>query len=119
MDRDGVLEALGALANATRLDLVRLLLPAGADGMPAGQIASSLDITASRLSFHLAALERAGLIRSRRMARNVIYSVDAKGLGRTISYLLNDCCADHPEVMAACAHGQTAAPVTVQASPGP
>jgi DNA-binding transcriptional ArsR family regulator len=104
VDRQKVLVALSALAHETRLDLIRLLMPLGAAGMPAGQIAQALGLAAPRLSFHLSALEQAGLIRSRRVARNVIYSVDAGGLGRTISYLLNDCCADHPEVLAACSH---------------
>lgn len=104
MDRQNVLVALSALAHETRLDLIRLLTPLGDGGMPAGQIAQALGLAAPRLSFHLSALEQAGLIRSRRAARNVIYSVDAGGLGRTISYLLNDCCADHPEVLAACSH---------------
>jgi DNA-binding transcriptional ArsR family regulator len=104
VDRRKVLVALSALAHETRLDLIRLLMPLGAAGMPAGQIAQALGLAAPRLSFHLSALEQAGLIRSRRVARNVIYSVDAGGLGRTISYLMNDCCADHPEVLAACSH---------------
>lgn len=104
MDRQKVLVALSALAHETRLDLIRLLTPLGPAGMPAGQIAQALGLAAPRLSFHLSALEQAGLIRSRRAARNVIYSVDAAGLGQTISYLLNDCCADHPEVLAACTH---------------
>jgi DNA-binding transcriptional ArsR family regulator len=106
MDRSKVLAALSALAHETRLDLVRLLVAAGDAGMPAGQIAQALGLAAPRLSFHLSALEQAGLIRSRRVARNVIYSVDARGIGRTIGYLLNDCCCDHPEVLAACSHSQ-------------
>jgi ArsR family transcriptional regulator len=106
MDRSKVLAALSALSHETRLDLIRLLMPQGEAGMPAGQIAQALGLAAPRLSFHLSALHEAGLIRSRRVARNVIYSVDAGGLGRTISYLLNDCCADHPEVLAACSHRQ-------------
>lgn len=106
MDRDRVLAALSAMANETRLDLIRLLMPAGDAGMPAGQIAQALSVAAPRLSFHLSALEQAGLVRSRRVARNVFYSIDATGIGRTISYLLNDCCADHPEVLAACSHGR-------------
>ncbi len=70
--------------------------------MTAGEIARHLGLGPSRLSFHLSALEQAGLIRSRKLARNVIYSVDAAGLGRMMSYLLNDCCLDHPEIRAAC-----------------
>jgi ArsR family transcriptional regulator, arsenate/arsenite/antimonite-responsive transcriptional repressor len=108
MEQSKVLAALAALAHETRLDLVRLLMPLGDVGMPAGQLAQALGLAAPRLSFHLSALEQAGLIRSRKSARNVIYAVDARGIGRTISYLLNDCCMDHPEVLAACAHGSAA-----------
>lgn len=115
MDRSKALAAtLSALAHETRLDLIRLLVPLGETGLPAGEIAQALGLAAPRLSFHLAALEQAGLIRSRRAARNVIYSVDTTGLGRTISYLLNDCCCEHPEVLAACSHrqGDVASPGT-------
>jgi ArsR family transcriptional regulator, arsenate/arsenite/antimonite-responsive transcriptional repressor len=106
MDRSKALTALSALAHETRLDLIRLLMPQGDEGMAAGQIAQTLGLAAPRLSFHLSALEQAGLLRSRRVARNVFYCVDATGIGRTISYLLNDCCCEHPEVLAACAHGR-------------
>ena len=78
-ERSKVLAALGALSHEKRLDLVRLLIPYGADGLAAGQIAKNVGIAASLLSFHLAALEQAGLILSRRSARNVIYTVDASG----------------------------------------
>jgi DNA-binding transcriptional ArsR family regulator len=104
MDRSKALAALSALAHETRLDLIRLLTLQGDEGMAAGQIADRLGIAAPRLSFHLSALEQAGLLRSRKVARNVFYSVDTHGIGSTISYLLNDCCADHPEVLAACSH---------------
>lgn len=103
MERSKALTALSALAHDTRLDLVRLLVPHGDAGMTAGEIARHLGLGPSRLSFHLSALEQAGLIRSRKLARNVIYSVDAAGLGRMMAYLLNDCCLDHPEIRAACA----------------
>ena len=108
MDRAAALTALQALANDARLDLVRLLMPLGADGMAAGDISRELGLAASRLSFHLAALEQAQLIRSRKEGRNVFYSVDASGLGATIGFLLNDCCMDHPEVVACCRHGRSA-----------
>ena len=102
MERSKVLSALSALAHESRLDLVRLLVPRGKEGLPAGEIARALGLSASRLSFHLAALEQAGLIRSRKVSRNVIYSVDLAGIGGAISYLLADCCLDHPEVLACC-----------------
>lgn len=110
MDRSKALAALSALAHETRLDLIRLLTPQGNEGMAAGQIAEILGIAAPRLSFHLSALEQAGLLRSRKVARNVFYSVDPRGIGLTISYLLNDCCSDHPEVLAACSHRRATAP---------
>ena len=106
MDRSKALAALSALAHETRLDLIRLLTPQGTEGMAAGQIAERLGIAAPRLSFHLSALEQAGLLRSRKVARNVFYSVDAHGIGLTISFVLNDCCCDHPEVLAACSHNR-------------
>ncbi|WP_151719240.1 ArsR/SmtB family transcription factor [Gemmobacter serpentinus] len=102
MEQGKVLASLSALAHESRLELVRLLVPHGDDGLPAGEIARALGLSASRLSFHLAALEQAGLIRSRRVSRNVIYSADLQGIGGTISYLLADCCLDHPEVRACC-----------------
>ncbi|MFN5998764.1 MAG: ArsR/SmtB family transcription factor [Paracoccaceae bacterium] len=104
MDRSKALAALSALAHETRLELIRLLTPQGDAGMSAGQIAETLGIAAPRLSFHLSALEQAGLLRSRKVARNVFYSIDTHGIGSTISFVLNDCCRDHPEVLAACSH---------------
>ncbi|QYZ71283.1 ArsR/SmtB family transcription factor [Neotabrizicola shimadae] len=103
MQKGQALSALSALANDQRLDLLRLLMPRGEEGLPAGEIARSLGLSASRLSFHLAQMEQAGLIRSRKVARNVFYSVDAEGIGRTIGYLLNDCCFGNAKVRACCA----------------
>ncbi len=71
MDRGKVLDALSAMANETRLDLLRGLIVAGEGGLPAGRIAADLGLSASRLSFHLAALEQAGLITARRDGRNI------------------------------------------------
>lgn len=105
MEKAKALSALSALANDARLDLVRLLMPLGDDGLAAGDIGRALGLSASRLSFHLAALEQAGLIRSRKQARHVFYSVDAGGMGQTVAFLLNDCCMEHPEVVACCRKG--------------
>lgn len=107
MEQRQALTALQALANKDRLTLVRLLMPLAPEGLAAGEIARALGLSASRLSFHLAQLEHAGLVRARKVARNVIYSVDAGGMGGTISFLMNDCCRDHPEVLACCRHRST------------
>ena len=104
MNRADALTALQALANDARLDLVRLLMPAGTAGLAAGDIGRALGLSASRLSFHLSALEQAQLIRARKEGRNVYYAVDPGGMGQTIAFLLNDCCMDHPEVVACCRH---------------
>jgi DNA-binding transcriptional ArsR family regulator len=110
MDRTRALTALAALANATRLDLVRLLVATGREGLAASDIAGRLGLSASRLSFHLAALEQAGLVTSRRASRNIFYAADTRGLGGVIGYLLNDCCDAHPEVCACCASGARVTP---------
>ena len=107
MERAQVLNALSALASPMRLDLVRALIVAGEDGLAAGRIASLLSISASRLSFHLTALEQAGLVTARRDGRSIIYAADHQGIGGVIGYLLHDCCAGHPAV---CACATTAGP---------
>jgi ArsR family transcriptional regulator len=106
MDRSKALAAFSALSHEARLDLIRLLVPAGTEGLAAGDIARQLGLSSSRLSFHLSAMEQAGLLTSRRVARNVFYAVDAAGLGHVIGWLLNDCCMEHPEVVACCQHGR-------------
>jgi ArsR family transcriptional regulator, arsenate/arsenite/antimonite-responsive transcriptional repressor len=104
MDQSKALIALQALANAQRLALVRHVITAGDAGLAAGDIGRALGLAASRLSFHLATLEHAGLIRARRDGRHLFYAVDRAGVGGVISHLLNDCCGDHPDVRACCTH---------------
>lgn len=105
MERRQVLDALSAMASETRLDLLRGLIVAGESGLPAGRIAGDLGLSASRLSFHLAALEQAGLITARRDGRRIFYAADHAGLGGVIGYLLHDCCGGHPKVC--CSAGRT------------
>lgn len=102
MQQSKALTALSALAHESRLDLIRLLMPHGDEGLTAGDIGRHLGLSASRLSFHLAALEQAGLLISRKQARHVFYAVNPDGMGGTIAFLLNDCCGDHPTVRACC-----------------
>ena len=102
MDQSKALVAFSALANADRLALIRLLVPLGPEGMAAGDIARTLGLSASRLSFHLTQLQQAGLLRSRRVARHVIYTADFEGLGAIASFLLQDCCCDSARIKALC-----------------
>lgn len=102
MEQSKALGAFSALANEVRLDVIRILIGAGKDGLAACDIAERLRISASRLSFHLSTLEQAGLITSRRASRHIFYAADAGGIGAAVSYLLNDCCKADPEVSACC-----------------
>lgn len=93
MDAATAIAALGALAQEHRLKLFRLLVQAGSEGMPAGAIAGALDVPNSSLSFHLAQLSRAGLVRQRREHRSLIYSADYAAMNGLIGYLMENCCA--------------------------
>ena len=93
-------EALSALAHASRLAVFRLLVRAGAEGMPAGEIAREIGALPNTLSTHLNILGHAGLIRSRRDGRSVIYSADYDGMRSLLGFLIEDCCAGRPEICA-------------------
>ena len=92
MDSSSVVSALGALAQEHRLALFRLLVQAGQEGMPAGAIAEKLGVPNSSLSFHLAALTRAGLIQQQRQSRSIIYTADYAAMNGLVGYLMENCC---------------------------
>lgn len=110
INAERVIESLGALAHEHRLALFRLLVQAGADGMPAGAIAEALALPNSSLSFHLAHLTRAGLIRQQRQSRSLIYSADYAAMNGLIGYLMENCCGG-----AACAPEAACNPASQQA----
>jgi len=85
--------ALGALANEHRLALFRLLVRVGEEGLAAGAIAAKLGIPNSSLSFHLAHLSQAGLVRQERRGRSLIYSADYAAMNALVGYLMENCCA--------------------------
>jgi DNA-binding transcriptional ArsR family regulator len=93
-------EALSALAHGHRLAVFRLLVRAGADGLPAGEIARELGVLPNTLSSHLTILGHAGLIQSRRDGRSVIYSADYEGMRALLGFLVADCCDGRPEICA-------------------
>ena len=102
MRESQALSMFGALSEKTRLKIVRYLVACGEDGASAGEIGTKVRASSSRASFHLAALESAGLISSQRRSRSIIYRADFKALGGLVSFLLNDCCAGHADVVACC-----------------
>ncbi|MFG1432939.1 metalloregulator ArsR/SmtB family transcription factor [Xanthobacter sp. V2C-8] len=101
MDEAQALTAFTALSQETRLRIVRLLVQAGPEGMPAGAIGAAMEgASSSRMSFHLSHLEHAGLVQSRREGRSIIYSAALPALSALIAFLMRDCCNGHPEVCA-------------------
>jgi DNA-binding transcriptional ArsR family regulator len=98
MDERIAIEALAGLAQEHRLRVFRLLVREGPRGLPAGQIAERLGVPASTMSSHLAQLERAGLLRSRRDQRRIIYAVDLEGIRHLLAFLIEDCCQGRPEL---------------------
>lgn len=93
MEEAVVVAALSALAQDSRLRVFRLLVTAGPDGMPAGQIADELSITPNTLSFHLNLLKNAGLVVVRREGRSLIYSAEYERMRGLLAYLSENCCS--------------------------
>lgn len=91
-------EALSALAHEHRLVVFRLLVQAGTEGMPAGEIARAVGVLPNTLSAQLTVLGHAGLIQSRREGRSVIYSADYERMRDLLGFLIADCCGGHPEI---------------------
>jgi ArsR family transcriptional regulator, arsenate/arsenite/antimonite-responsive transcriptional repressor len=92
MDQKRAIAALGALAQETRLELFRLLVTRGPEGLPAGVIAEKLGVMPSSLSFHLQQLVHAGLITQRRLSRQLIYSAEYGTMNALMAYLTENCC---------------------------
>lgn len=93
MDQKAAITALGALAQTTRLDVFRLLVMTGPEGLPAGVIAERLGVLPSSLTFHLNLLHRAGLISQRRRSRQLIYAAEYATMNALLFYLTENCCA--------------------------
>lgn len=94
MEKQDVIAALAALAQETRLDVFRRLVRAGPDGVPAGQLASELDIPPATLSFHLKELRSARLATSEREGRVIRYAPDFAVIAAVVGYLGEHCCED-------------------------
>ncbi len=90
--------ALSALAQETRLAAFRMLVREAPDGVAAGAIAERLRVPPATLSFHLAQLEHAGLVRARRRGRHIVYTADERGIRGLLAFLTEDCCQGRPEL---------------------
>lgn len=98
MNDTDAIAALGALAQEHRLGLFRLLMRAGPSGISAGDLAEQAGVSRSSLSFHIAQLERAGLVHARRQHRNIFYAVEIDAMRRLLTFLTHDCCNGNPDI---------------------
>src|SRR5246127_3643426 len=92
------ISALAALAQPTRLAIFRLLVKHEPVGITAGVIADTIGAPHNTLSTHLAILVRAGMLRSSREGRTIVYRSDVEGVRSVIAFLVDDCCAGHREL---------------------
>jgi len=92
MDKKAAIGALGALAQETRLDVYRLLVTQGPEGLSAGAIADRLQVLPASLTFHLKELQHSGLITQRRLGRQLIYAAEYGAMNELLAYLTENCC---------------------------
>ena len=97
MEHKDAVGALAALAQDTRLDVFRLLVEVGPEGLPAAQIGKRLGLPLATLSFHLNTLKQAGLVEFRRESRSLIYRSKFATMTELLGYLTENCCGGNPE----------------------
>ena len=97
MEKSDAVAALAALAQDNRLDVFRLLVRAGPEGMPAGEIATALKLAPNTLTFHFDRLRGAGLVSVRRDGRSMIYAARFEIMNALLGYLTENCCEGAPE----------------------
>jgi|SRR5262245_23666785 ArsR family transcriptional regulator len=107
MEKTDAVAALSALAQDNRLDVFRLLVRAGPEGMAAGQIAEALDLAPNTLTFHFDRLRMAGLVTVRREGRSMIYAAGYDRMNALLAYLTEHCCQG-----ASCKPGRKTSPPT-------
>lgn len=100
MDIENAVSVFSALSQQTRLEVLRLLLKAGHEGMGAGEIAEALGVRQNTMSTNLNILQRSNLIRSVRFGRSIRYYADMAGLRSLLSFLMEDCCGGERELCA-------------------
>lgn len=98
MDIKSAVKSLEALAHETRLNVFRLLVQAGPEGLSAGEIAAREGALQNTMSSHLHKLSRAGVVDSRRVGRHIIYSANFAALSALLVYLMEDCCGGSAEI---------------------
>ena len=97
------IQSLGALAHEHRLAIYRLLIRQGPEGLPAGAVGNRVGLMPSSLTFHLQALQRAGLIKRARLGRRLLYSADFAAMNDLVGYLTDECCVESAACVPSCA----------------
>ena len=100
METTTAVAALSALAHAGRLEVFRLLVRAGPEGMAAGDIARATGSLANTLSTNLGILAAAGLVTSHREGRSIVYAAGYDRMGALLAFLVEDCCCGNAEICA-------------------
>ena len=98
MEITHAITSFAALSQETRLKAFRLLVSHEPEGLPAGEVARQLSVPHNTMSTHLAVLARAGWVTSERQSRQIIYRASLSHMQTVIEFLLQDCCAGHPEL---------------------
>src|ERR1700724_771027 len=96
MEKNNVVAALAALAQDNRLDVFRLLVQAGPEGMAAGAVSAALNLAPNTLTFHFDRLRIAGLVTVRRDGRSMIYAAQFEAMNSLLGYLTENCCGGAP-----------------------
>jgi ArsR family transcriptional regulator, arsenate/arsenite/antimonite-responsive transcriptional repressor len=96
MKKDRAVSVLSALAQDNRLDVFRLLVQAGPQGMPAGRVAEVTGLAPNTLTFHFDRLRDAGLVTVRRDGRSMIYAAQYETMNHLLAYLTENCCQGEP-----------------------
>jgi DNA-binding transcriptional ArsR family regulator len=92
MEKSNAIAALAALAQESRLEAYRLLVHAGPEGLPAGEVAARIGLPPNTLTFHFDRLRQAGLITVRREGRSMIYAAHYDTMNALLGYLTENCC---------------------------
>ena len=98
MDNSDAIVSFAALSQPTRLDVFRLLVKAGAQGMLSGEIGERLDVRQNTMSANLAVLLNAGLVRNERQGRTIRYFADFDAMRGLLGFLMEDCCGGRPDL---------------------
>jgi DNA-binding transcriptional ArsR family regulator len=96
MEKSDAVTVLAALAQDNRLDVFRLLVQTGPEGMPAGAVAEALDLAPNTLTFHFDRLRTAGLVTVRREGRSMIYAAQFETMNALLGFLTENCCGGAP-----------------------